>query len=267
MKRIFGLIILLPLLAFAKDLDAIVAVINQEIITKSDLDDAIKQEAIFNSEHASNITDKQILELLINESILVQQAKLMNISISPEELKEIINNFAKNNNQTIDSLKEVVTKQGQTFDKFSKKIERQVLAMRVQNSLMTNKQKPTEKAIDDYYSKHKADALMLSFNDRVFVSNAIPKDWQKQKPITIEITYLKALPKEYQTTILKNPLAKHYGPIKTDNGYHMVEVTAWQGEILPRTYAINILMMQAIEKAKPEIIAKIKQNMYIKVYQ
>lgn len=267
MNRILSFALLIPAMVFANNIDAVVAVINDEVITQSDLNYAIKQEEMFNSEHLGKITEQQVLEFLINESILYQQSKLMNMSINRDELASIIENFAKNNNQTLESLKEVIVKQGQTMAQFSKKLERQVLAMRAQNALMTASQKPTEGEIRNFYEQHKADALMISFKDWVFSDQNIPKDWNKQKPTVIDLTYVKSLPPVYQKVFIKNPFAKQYGPIKAENGYHMVEVSSWQGELMPKSYALNILMMKAIEAAKPEIIEKLKKNIYLKVYK
>lgn len=255
------ILLFLFVLAQAKNLDAVVAVINDTVITQSDLAAAIKQEQAFG---AKVVKSEQVLDLLVEEAILVQQAKLMQIKIEPSELQQILENFAKSNNQTVDSLKEVLASQGQTLSDFKARLEHQVLAKRVLAALMTPKQRPSKASVEAYYQKHKADGVMLSFADRVF-SKEVPENWRQAKPTKIPMTFVKALPPQYQSAILQNPFANEYGPIKTDNGYHMVIVEGWQGQLMPKNYALNVLMLEALDRAKPEIIQQIKKNIYIQV--
>ena len=263
MKRFCLLTVFLISSAFAKDIDATLAIVNDEVITQSDLDAAIAQESTFS--HKQNFSKKQVLNFLIDESVLVQQAKLMKIEVSSEELSGIFASFLQNNNQTEESLKKLLSAQGQTIAEFKDKLKRQVLAMRVQSNLMTPNQRPTIADINKYYEQHKADGLMVAFDDRVF-TNTIPKDWKKSKVTKISMTYLKGLPQPYQTELAKQPFQKEYGPITTENGHHMVTSATWQGELMPKGYVANRLMMQAIEKHRSKIVASVKKNMYVKVF-
>ena len=253
---------------FAKEMtiDAIKAIVNDEVITKSDVDTTINQEMALRPGSSYKMSFDKVLNLLVEESVLVQQAKLMGVNVSDTEAQKMLEVFIENNKQTLDSFEKVLSGQGQTLAQFKDKIKRQILSARVQAALMTSKEKPSLSDINAFLEAHKFDKLMLSFDDRLFKSLPLPKNWHKSKPMKFSLTYVKALPSSYQAAITKKPFAKTYGPIKTENGYHMVEVDKWYGDIMSKDFVANYLMMQAIEKSRTSIVNKLKKNFYIKVY-
>ena len=127
-----------------QEIDAISAVVDDEIITSSDLSRTINEEKIIGN---NTITNENALKLMIEESILAQYAKKSNIIVSKKELESTLESFVQGHNHSIDSFKAVLKEQGITIDEFKTKLERQMLAIRVIASLMTKAEKPAIRMI------------------------------------------------------------------------------------------------------------------------
>lgn len=261
MKKYIFMALFICLNCFAQKtkLDEIAAVVENEIITLSDINSVILQEKAISQE---DITKKQALQIMIDESILAQQAKRMNIDITENELSAMVQSFAQSHNQTVESLTAMLHKQNISLEQFKKKLKRQVLSMRVIASLMSSSQRPSIEKVKQYWLEHKYDQIMVAFKDWIISNDA---NWKDKKPTIVPMTFIKSLPKEYYNKIKTKIYDKEYGPIDMPNGSHMIKVTGWQGEEMPRAYAENVVMMQAIEQERANIVKKVSKNFYIKV--
>src|SRR5690606_2793302 len=114
MKRIIFFIACMMLsltqLSFAKgnpeSLDKMVAIVNDDVITRSELDHAIATARMqMASENiplpASATLEKQVLEQLINKKLQLQVAKQSGLDIGNDEVDRAVNNIAAKNNVTV----------------------------------------------------------------------------------------------------------------------------------------------------------------------
>lgn len=145
---IFGLL-LFPgyMLAAVDRLDKIVVVVNGEVITQSELD---KKMAMFRKhapisdvqggvgESGAALLRKQALDSLIDTSLQLQMAKNNGIKVSESQVSDVISNFAKSNNLTIEQLKEVLPeREGVSFAEFRNQVREQLLIGRVQQQALS----------------------------------------------------------------------------------------------------------------------------------
>src|SRR5438552_2869704 len=86
-----------------KTIDGIVAIINEDVVTKTDLVHAITMIKM-QAAHAGNplppdeTLNKQLLDQLINKKLQMQLAKQANITATDKDLDSAIANIAKQNN-------------------------------------------------------------------------------------------------------------------------------------------------------------------------
>ncbi len=113
-------------------IDAIVAIVDEDVITRSEVGNRLE---IIRGEFAQNnrrlpeekTLKRQLMELMITESILVQQAKRRGIRVSDSQLNQAMINLAKNNQKTLTEFRELLLSQGIRYDKYRENIRQEIL--------------------------------------------------------------------------------------------------------------------------------------------
>lgn len=123
--------------SLAQPLDKVVAVVNDGVITSSELNtqvDLLKQQLQAQGRPLpeEKVLRKQVLQHLIDVDLQLQLAKQNDISVDSTELNDAIDKIASNNNLSLDRLREEVGKQGLGWDAFRENIRKELLISRVQ---------------------------------------------------------------------------------------------------------------------------------------
>ena len=141
--------------AFAQPLDKVVAVVNDNVITASELDaqiDALKQQ--LTAKHMQlppeDVLRKQVLQHLIDVDLQLQLAKNNNMTVDRSELDESISKIAEQNHLTLTQLREEVTKQGLTWEGYRENIQREMLISRIQQRSVGHDVVVSSQQVDDY---------------------------------------------------------------------------------------------------------------------
>ena len=127
----------------AKPLEKIVAIVNDDVITQSQLNQAVEvaERQIAANPNNTQLTAaqvrKQVLEDLILEDLQLQLAQRANLSVSDEDINRAIAHIAKKNNLSVDEFKTVIEKQGMNFSAYKQQIGKQVLIARLQQEAIS----------------------------------------------------------------------------------------------------------------------------------
>lgn len=115
---LFLVFVLFPatVLAAPRPLERILATVNDEVITASDVNDRLAL-AFFSSNLQPNDENKQrllpqIVRALIDEQIQRQEAKRMGVVIAPEEIKAAAGHLAEDNKMSLGQLEDVLQQRG-----------------------------------------------------------------------------------------------------------------------------------------------------------
>jgi peptidyl-prolyl cis-trans isomerase SurA len=138
-------------------LDRVVAVVNKEVITWSELykimeSEASEQTRALKDEEKSRVfrnSEAAFLEKLIDMKLQLQEAKRIGLQVKDDEVKEAIENIKKKYQMTDAALEESLKREGLTFEEYKKKIEEQILI-----SQFINHQIKSKVVITDEYVKH-----------------------------------------------------------------------------------------------------------------
>lgn len=144
-------------------LDRVVAVVNQEVITWSDLYKAMEFEASdkmreLNAEERMKIFKKneaEFLERLIDMKLMLQTARRLGIDASSDEVNDAINEIKKKYSLDEPSLIESLTKEGFTLDEYKKKLAEQIILSRVVSQQVRSKIVVPQSDIDKEMAKSK----------------------------------------------------------------------------------------------------------------
>ena len=143
--------------------DRVVAVVNDEIITMSDL----QRETL----KRTDITDQRlVLEGMIDRKLQLVAAKRNGIDVEARELTEAIDDIKKRNNMTAAQFELALAKEGLTLEQYRTELKEQMTLSR-----LFNKYVRTGLAVDDaearaYYDKN---AKLYSFPEEVKVRHLV----------------------------------------------------------------------------------------------
>jgi peptidyl-prolyl cis-trans isomerase SurA len=144
-------------------LDRIVAVVNNEVITRGDLDNQMRFALLQLKQQGTaapprEILERQILERLISTSVQVQLAKDTGLRVDDTELDRAIQRIAQDNKLTLQQLQATLEKDGMPFAKFREDIRSQILLARLREREVDNRIVVTESEIDNFISTQQTQA-------------------------------------------------------------------------------------------------------------
>lgn len=169
-RQIFCKVILCALSFFmigdaqsAEVVDRIVAVVNDDIILLSELDESFKPYAdrIMTSGYSLeeerrtlfNLRE-EILNQLIDQKLTDQQIKQSNITVSDDEIDKAIERLKEANLFTDEELREMLKAEGLTMEEYQKRIKDQILRAKLVNFEIKSKIVITKEDIASYYKSH-----------------------------------------------------------------------------------------------------------------
>jgi peptidyl-prolyl cis-trans isomerase SurA len=143
--------------------DRIVAVVNNEAITLSELDEAV--EAFLNvvtrsqpSVKREDIIEearKASLNKLIDGVLLKQEASRLKIVISDQEISRTMNDMLVRRNISFDEFSESLEKEGMTLDDYKKEISQYLLTRKIVEKTIRYKIAVSDEEIGNYYGNHR----------------------------------------------------------------------------------------------------------------
>lgn len=163
---ILGLCLLLAVSARAAELvDRVVAVVNGKLITLFDvnarLTDLVQRtQGVALKPDDPQIVElqKQVLDSLINDILIEQEAARLKVTVSETEIDSQVDELKKKNNLTEQQLKNELLKEGLTLKQFRDRIRSDNVKKRLLGFMVHRKALVTEDEIRDYY-EHNKDTL------------------------------------------------------------------------------------------------------------
>ncbi len=152
-----------------KVVEEIIARVNNEIITGSELQRArASAEEDAQQECQNRCTPEQLkadveerqknaLRDLIDQSLLVQRAKDMGVSVEPEVIKRLDQIRVQNKLDSMEALEKAVSSQGLNWEDFKNNIRNGLLTQRVIGSEVGSHITIGREEVEKYYTEHKKD--------------------------------------------------------------------------------------------------------------
>src|SRR5712672_342769 len=156
-----------PDIVATKTVEEIIARVNNEIITRSELDKAraaaeeeAKQECqgkCTPEQLRTDIEDRQknTLRELIDQSLLVQRGKDMGVNVEPEVIKKLDQLRQQNKIDSMEDLEKAVTAQGSNWEDFKNTIRNGILTQRVISNEVGSHINIGKEEVAKYYNDHK----------------------------------------------------------------------------------------------------------------
>jgi peptidyl-prolyl cis-trans isomerase SurA len=154
-----------------KVVEEIVARVNNEVITRSEFEHSkasaeedAKQDCQnrCTPEQLRTLTEdreKNALRDLIDQSLLVQRAKDMGVSVEPDVIKQLDSIRIENKLPSMEALEEAVSKQGMNWEDFKNNIRNGLLTKKVIGSEVGSHISIPKEEIQKYYDEHKQEFM------------------------------------------------------------------------------------------------------------
>jgi len=144
-------------------LDRVVAVVNKEVITWSELYKMMENEAadqvraLKEEERLKIFKDSEaaFLEKLIDIKLQIQEARRLGLDVTTEEVTEAVENIKKKYSLTDNALEESLKKEGLSFEEYKKRLAEQIVISKVVSQQIRNKVVVSEEEVKKYMEANK----------------------------------------------------------------------------------------------------------------
>jgi peptidyl-prolyl cis-trans isomerase SurA len=136
-------------------LDKVVAVVNNGVITSSELDKQVqlsKKQILAQKMQLpeESVLRKQVLQHLIDVDLQLQMAKQNGINIDDAELNKAIEKIATMNHATLDQLREEIARQGMTWTEYRENIRKEMTLSQLQQKAVGREAIVSNEQVDQY---------------------------------------------------------------------------------------------------------------------
>jgi peptidyl-prolyl cis-trans isomerase SurA len=181
--KLFGLALLVwSTPAHARVVEKIAALVGDDLILKSDVEDraAPLLSEIANianpgeREARTQAIRREVLERLIDDQLLAQQATELKLTVSNEEVDRAIEQIKRDYGLSDAQLKDELRRQGLTMPVYRQNTKREILKYRVLNIAVGSKINVGDSEVQSYYEKHMKSSNVQLRASHIFI--AIPQD-------------------------------------------------------------------------------------------
>ena len=163
---IAALVVLCMSAAAAADfVDRIVAVVNYDIITLSELNRTLesfmkrieKSQNIKGNEEVINEARKAALNGLINNMLIDQEAGRLGVVVDEEDVDQALKGILDEKKLSLGQFRQMLAERGGTLDDYKEDMRRQIVKMRLIGKEIRSKIGVSKEEIGEYYAKHRGE--------------------------------------------------------------------------------------------------------------
>ncbi|MFT4060054.1 MAG: peptidylprolyl isomerase [Legionella sp.] len=236
-------------------LDKVVAVVNDGVITASELDKQIalaKKQLLAQRQEVppEKILRKQVLQHLIDVDLQMQMAKQNGLTVDETELNQAIERIATANHATVSQMREEIAKQGMDWKEYRESIRKEILLSNLQQKAVGRDVVITNEQVEQFL-KTEGGAPVDRTNLTYHIQNIViplsdkPTAVQVQKAQEIAASLLKSIKRD--TDLSQLAIEKSKGDLileSSDLGErHLVE--------LPDLFAKEVMNMNVGDVSRP----------------
>ena len=179
-----------PARAEVVQLNSIVAVVNDEVITRQELTKRyLETEKALARQNTPlpprNVIEKQLLERMITELALQQHARNTGVRVDPAQVERAIQRIAEQNKMDVPTLQATLEKQGQSMDSMRDTIRNELLIARARERDVDNRVTVSDAEIEGYLQTKAQQGAETEYNfSHILVTtpeNASPEQIQARR--------------------------------------------------------------------------------------
>ncbi len=173
MKTLSKLLLLCSLITTAQAaestyIDSIVAIVEDDVITNRELSLEVSDIRAKLTQSGRQIPprsslNRQVLELMINQSILRQEADARGIKITDTQLNRTLQNLAKKNNMNLSQFRETLLASGIDYNSFRQNVRDELAINRIKQSYARQNVEVSDQEVSDFLARSEGDNAAAEF--------------------------------------------------------------------------------------------------------
>lgn len=141
--------------SYGLTVDKILATVGEEVVTLADYHHFVKTAGV----ERSDTVDETLLRTLLEEMIILREARLKGIEVSDQEVEEGISILRENNDISQEELEAILREEGISADDYRKRIKEDIILAKFIDMEVNSKIFVSEKEIEEFYNKNIRDYI------------------------------------------------------------------------------------------------------------
>ncbi len=174
MKTLLTTLLILTSLSLAQAqsepvmIDQIIALVEDDVITRNELIEEVKKiQQEFRSQgrdlKSSATLNRQVLEIMITQSILVQYAAERGITITDTQLNNAMQRLASGNNMTLAQFRQRLLSSGIDYNEFRENVKKELTINNIRNSYARQYVEISEQEVDEFIRRTGTDSESIEY--------------------------------------------------------------------------------------------------------
>ena len=234
--------------------DRVVAVVNDDVITLSEL---TEMALSLNPASTQSLSERELLDKMIEQKLFEQEAEKRGITVSEAELDASIEGVKQRYNLNDEQMEEVLKKQGLTPEAFRKQWKAQTLGNKLLESQLKNKIVVTDDEIKRYYERNYLSSGVAPEEEKVRIAHImISYKTQNASQVAKQVADLAKSGEDFENlaekfsddessadnggdlgyfkkgdlidsleyAVIATPVGSITGPVESPAGYHIIKV-------------------------------------------
>ena len=127
--------------AAEKELDRVAAIVNSGVVLESEVADLIKNIKAQAEEKGQDLPSDnalriQVMDKLINESLVLQLGERMGVQVSDAQLDDTINNMASSNQMSVEQFRQMIVNDGISYERYREGVRNELILGEVRRAAM-----------------------------------------------------------------------------------------------------------------------------------
>jgi len=147
-----------PLAAASRPFNTIVAVVNDRVITESELRERSRLivDQLRNQKTTvpqASVLERQVLERLIIEELQIQEATKTGVTVDDVDLNNQLRNMARSNKMNLLQFREVLESDGYDFNRFREDMRREMIMTRLRERQVNNRVTVSDQEVEHFLAR------------------------------------------------------------------------------------------------------------------
>lgn len=261
---LLGSLLMLNLAAAQTRLDTIIAIVDESVITQRELANRIQLISIDLKRSQrrlppDDVLARQVLEALISDSLLLQEAARRGVKISDSQLNQTMQRLARQNKMTLSEFRKALIADGLDYEKYRQTVGREMTISTLQRQYSQRNASISDAEVDEFIEQSGVDEASYEYRlSHILIAlpdAATPNQVDLAQKTALEIisrldrgdnfdqlantfsagdTALQGgdlgwrkkaeIPSLFTTQILSMEPGGHAGPIRSASGFHVVHL-------------------------------------------
>jgi len=155
-------------IAAQQSIDAVIAIVEEDIITSRELDERKRLILAEFSQSKRTPPDeetlhRQVLEAMIRDSILVQQAKARGLKITEGQLNQAMQKIARDNRKNLTEFRQLLIREGLDYEEFRESIRKDLLLNSLRRQYTARTATVSDEEVDDFLNRNDDNSIEYEY--------------------------------------------------------------------------------------------------------